>query len=121
MGIVYYANYMVWFEVARTDLLRDAGWTYREMEDAGFRLPVVEAHCEYRQPAHYDDVIEIITTGDALSPVRVKFTYRVVRQADAVLLAEGHTVHATLDSNGRPRRLPPKAQAIVNAIEGAKA
>ena len=64
MGIVYYANYLVWFEVARTDLLREHGWTYREMEEAGFALPVVEAHCEYRSPARYDDDIEIAATGE---------------------------------------------------------
>ena len=54
MGVVYYANYFVWFEVGRTDLLRGAGWTYREMEVDGISLPVIEAHCDYRQPARYD-------------------------------------------------------------------
>ena len=58
MGVVYYANYFVWFEVARADLLRSLGWTYREMEDAGVLLPVIEAHCEYRRPARYDDEVE---------------------------------------------------------------
>lgn len=112
MGVVYYANYLVWFEVARTDLLRHAGWTYREMEAEGFSLPVVEAHCAYRRPAHYDDVIVIHATGGLLSPVRVKFDYRVVRADGDLLLAEGHTVHATLDAKGRPRRLPSRARAI---------
>ena len=63
MGIVYYANYLVWFEVGRTDLLRLTGWTYREMEADGYALPVVEAHCEYRQSARYDDDLDIMTTG----------------------------------------------------------
>ena len=63
MGVVYYANYLVWFEVGRTDLLRLSGWSYREMETDGFALPVVEAHCEYRQSARYDDELEIMTTG----------------------------------------------------------
>ena len=63
MGVVYYANYLVWFEVGRTDLLRHSGWSYREMEADGFALPVIEAHCAYRRPARYDDELEIRTRG----------------------------------------------------------
>src|SRR5215475_5586398 len=80
MGVVYYANYFVWFEVGRTDLLRESGWTYRDME--------------------------VGTSGTLVSPIRVQFTYEVVRTADAVTLATGTTVHATLDRSGRPCRLP---------------
>jgi acyl-CoA thioester hydrolase len=112
MGIVYYANYLVWFEVGRTDLLRGSGWTYREMEHGGFSLPVIEARCEYREPARYDDDIEIQTTGELLSPARVKFSYRIVRARDQVLLAEGHTVHASVGGEGRPTRLPARARGI---------
>jgi acyl-CoA thioester hydrolase len=110
MGIVYYANYLVWFEVARTDLLRQAGWSYREMEDDGFSLPVIESHCEYREPARYDDELEIRTTGTLESPVRVRFSYQVVRAADAAVLATGHTVHASLDRSRKPRRLPERVR-----------
>jgi acyl-CoA thioester hydrolase len=106
MGVVYYANYFVWFEVGRTDLLRREGRTYRDMESEGLSLPVIDAHCEYKQSARYDDDIEIRTTGALLSPVRVRFDYRVVRPSDDVLLAAGHTVHAVLDASGHPRRLP---------------
>ena len=106
MGVVYYANYLVWFEVARTDLLRQAGWSYREMEAGGYVLPVVEAHCAYRQSARYDDELDIRTRGLMLSPVRLRFDYQVVRAADEALLAEGHTVHASLDTQGKPTRLP---------------
>jgi acyl-CoA thioester hydrolase len=112
MGVVYYANYLIWFEVGRTDLLRHAGWTYREMEDAGFSLPVIEAHCNYLQPARYDDELDVETTGSRLSAVRVRFDYRVLRTAGGVLLATGHSVHASLDPAGRPRRLPAQALAI---------
>ena len=66
MGIVYYANYLVWFEVGRTDLLRGSGWSYREMEVEGFSLPVIEAQCSYRQSARYDDDLDIRTTGTLL-------------------------------------------------------
>ena len=112
MGIVYYANYLVWFEVGRTDFLRGRGWSYREMEDDGLSLPVVEAGCTYRRPALYDDELEVRTTGVLLSPVRVRFDYQVVRPADAVTVAEGHTVHASLDRTGRPARLPARASEV---------
>ncbi len=112
MGVVYYANYFVWFEVARTDLLRAIGLTYKEMEADGYALPAVEAHCTYRQPARYDDEIDIEAIGEQLSPVRVKFIYRVTRVADGAPLADGHTVHASLDATGRPRRLPERARRL---------
>lgn len=119
MGVVYYANYFVWFEVGRTDLLRDAGWSYREMETAGVALPVIEAHCEYRQSARYDDEIEVRTIGTLLSPVRVAFDYEVVRPADDMLIATGRTVHAALDSGGRPCRLPEAVRALLRAASEA--
>ena len=110
MGVVYYANYLVWFEVGRTDLLRESGWDYREMEKEGYALPVIEAHCTYREPARYDDVLDVRTTGMLLSPVRVQFTYEIVRAADAAMLATGTTIHATLDRAGRPCRLPERVR-----------
>jgi acyl-CoA thioester hydrolase len=121
MGVVYYANYFVWFEVGRTDLLRQSGWTYRDMERDGFSLPVVEAHCEYRQPARYDDEIEIRTRARLMSPVRVRFEYEVVRAADEAVLASGHTVHASLDGSLRPRRLPDRVLTILKAADGTGA
>lgn len=114
MGVVYYANYFVWFEVGRTDLLRESGWSYREMETEGFGLPVIEAHCTYRESAKYDDDLEIRTTGEMLSPVRVKFSYEIVRPADAATLATGTTVHATLDRSGRPCRLPARVRTVLS-------
>ncbi len=106
MGVVYHANYFIWFEVGRTDLLRSAGWTYREMESEGFSLPVIEAHCAYRQPARYDDELEIRTSVSLASPARVAFDYEVVRAADTQTLVTGQTVHVTVDRQGRPCRLP---------------
>jgi acyl-CoA thioester hydrolase len=112
MGVVYYANYFVWFEVGRTDLLRNTGWSYRAMEADGFSLPVIDAQCTYRESARYDDEIEVRTSGALLSPVRVQFTYEVVRPADRVTLATGTTVHAALDRTGRPCRLPTRVQEL---------
>ena len=113
MGFAYYANYLAWFEVGRCEWLRTLGWTYRQMEDEdATMLPVIEAHCDYRFPARYDDELEIRATGQLLSPVRVKFTYEVVRRRDGVTLAAGHTVHAATDLAGRPRRLPDRVRVL---------
>ena len=112
MGVVYYANYLVWFEVARADLLRSLGWSYREMEIAGISLPVIEAHCHYRRPARYDDEIEVKTEGRMLSPVRMEFEYQVVRAEDGTIAAEGKTVHAALDASGKPCRLPARVREV---------
>jgi acyl-CoA thioester hydrolase len=114
MGVVYYANYFVWFEVGRTDLLREAGWSYRDMETEGFALPVIDAQCTYRESAKYDDDIEVRTRGEMLSPIRVQFTYEIVRSSDQALLATGTTVHATLDRAGRPCRLPERVRTVLS-------
>ena len=112
MGVVYHANYFVWFEVGRTDLLRSAGWTYREMEAAGVSLPVIEAHCDYKQPTRYDDDLEIRTAGTLVSPVRVAFSYEVVRPTDSRTVATGRTLHASIDRGGRPCRLPDRVKGL---------
>ena len=112
MGVVYHANYFVWFEVGRTDLLRSAGWTYREMEADGVALPVIEAHCDYKQPARYDDDLEIRTAGTLVSPVRVAFSYEVVRPTDSRTVATGRTLHASIDRSGRPCRLPDRVKGL---------
>ena len=112
MRVVYHANYFVWFEVGRADLLRSLGWSYREMEIAGISLPVIEAHCQYLRPARYDDEIEVRTEGRMLSPVRMEFEYQVVRMVDGTLAAEGKTVHAALDPSGKPCRLPARVREV---------
>jgi len=112
MGVVYYANYLVWFEVGRTDLLRSLGWSYREMELAGVSLPVIEAQCRYQRPARYDDEIEVRTVGRLLSPVRMEFEYQVITTDNQVVAATGKTVHAALDPSGRPCRLPQRVREV---------
>lgn len=112
MRVVYHANYLVWFEVARTDLLRTLGWTYRDMEAAGVSLPVIEAHCEYRRSARYDDELALHTTGRLLSPVRMEFTYEVRHQGDQTVVATGYTRHAALGPEGRPCRLPARIRDV---------
>ena len=112
MGVVYHSNYLIWFEIGRTDWLRDTGMTYREIEAEGIQLPVIEAHCEYRQGARYDDDVEITTRATKLSPVRVQFDYEATRRADGATLATGHTVHATIDRQGRPIRMPDRVKDL---------
>jgi acyl-CoA thioester hydrolase len=114
MGVVYYANYLVWFEVARTDLLRTLGWTYREMEATGVLLPVIEAQCEYRRSARYDDEVTIRTEGRLASPVRMEFTYELRVEGSPDIAAVGRTIHAATDATGRPRRLPAR---VLEAFE----
>jgi acyl-CoA thioester hydrolase len=82
------------------------------MEAEGLSLPVIEAHCDYKQPARYDDELEIRTTGELMSPVRVAFSYEIVRPADGQSLATGRTVHATIDRAGRPSRLPDRVKGL---------
>jgi len=113
MGVVYYANYLVWFEVGRTDWLRDCGWTYRAMESEGFSLPVIEAHCEYKSSARYDDEIAVTTRARMVSPVRLAFDYDLERRGDGVGIAAGYTVHASLDRSGRPVRLPARVKELL--------
>lgn len=112
MGVVYYANYLVWFEVGRADLLRSLGWTYREMEETGVFLPVIEAHCHYRRPARYDDEIVVRTEGRMASPARLEFTYEVQVTGADDIAATGTTVHAATTADGRPCRLPARLREV---------
>jgi acyl-CoA thioester hydrolase len=112
MGVVYYANYLVWFEVGRCELLRAIGSSYRDLESTGIMLPVIEAHCEYKSPARYDDELQITTSGELLSPARIEFTYQVSRPADGTVNAVGRTVHAAVDAAGKPCRLPDHIRGL---------
>ncbi len=104
MGVVYYANYLRYFESARADYWRALGKSYKDLEDWGVALPVVEAHCNYRRPAHYEDLLEIDVDVSELRSASLRFRYTVHR--GTVLLADGHTRHAVIGKDGRPRALP---------------
>jgi acyl-CoA thioester hydrolase len=104
MGHVYYANHLVWFEIGRTELVRQMGISYHDMEEAlGVFLPVVSVQIAYRAPARYDDLIEIQTRVAKLSHVGIEFRYRIVRREarDEVLIAEGSSRHAFLGRDGK--------------------
>ncbi|ADV64191.1 thioesterase superfamily protein [Isosphaera pallida ATCC 43644] len=104
MGFLHHAQFAVYFEQGRTELLRKRGITYREIEDAGSFLVVVELNCKYRKPAKYDDLLTIRTTVESVSFVKIKHRYEVIR--DGEILAIGHTTLACVDRDGKPRALP---------------
>jgi acyl-CoA thioester hydrolase len=109
MGVVYHANYFVWFEVGRVEFLRQMGFSYREMEenDACF-IAVVDARCRYKAPAHYDDEISVRTTLKNVRESVIHFGYELVRDGDATLLAEGETMHVVTDAEMKRRTIPEK-------------
>jgi acyl-CoA thioester hydrolase len=112
MGIVYYANYLVWFELGRVEVLRSLGLTYSKLEtEHGCILPVVDARCRYRAPARYDDEIVIETRPDMLRGSVIKFAYKIYRKPDQKekqreLLADGETVHVVCDAQLQRKPLP---------------
>lgn len=106
MGVVYHGNYLPWFEIGRTTLLREQGLPYRQLEEDGFRLPVLEVAVKYLRPAVYDDTVTIVTTLRERPLLRIRLDYEVYRGEE--LLATGSTVHAFIDRSGRPVR-PPAA------------
>ena len=106
MGVVYYARYLEFFEEARTELLANIGLFVTEIEKKGFFLPVVSANCEYKEGARFEDQIIISTTINIFSSARLKIIYEVFRKNDNRLLASGHTVHAFIGKEGKPKRPP---------------
>ncbi|GAB6084972.1 acyl-CoA thioesterase [Alkaliphilus crotonatoxidans] len=97
MGVVYHGNYFTWFEIGRTTLLKELGYSYRDMENQGIMLPVVDAACQYKEAAKYDDEILIETSIKALKRASITFFYELLRKEDGVLLARGTTTHAFVD------------------------
>ena len=108
MGIVYHANYFAWFEIGRTELLRAHGLPYRDLEEEGFRLPVLEVQARFLKPALYDDVVTVVARLREGPMVRIRIDYEVLARGERH--ATGQTVHAFIDSHGVPVR-PPAAFA----------
>lgn len=118
MGVVHHTHYLTWFEVGRTELMREAGRSYHDLEKDGIFMPVLEASCRYRAPARYDDEIEVEARVTGASRIRVEFSYRVLRSRDGKLLATGRTVHVATDASGAPRRMPPEALDRLRDLAG---
>ncbi len=114
MGIVYYANYYVWFEIGRTDFCRQRGFAYRDMEEQdGLFIIVAESRCRYKAPARYDDEIQVRTCVKSCRKRVLTFGYEIYRPSTDELLAEGETVHVITDRHGRPRVLPDKYRLLL--------
>ena len=106
MGIVYHTNYIRWFEVGRTELFRDMGILYTEVEAAGFNLPLTQVYCHYLLPTHYDDLIFVETEIAYLRRASMKFTYLIWDEKREKLLTEGYSIHACTDRAGKIIRIP---------------
>jgi acyl-CoA thioester hydrolase len=105
MGLLHHANYLVYFEQARTELLRDQRASYRDIEDDGYFLVVSKIEVKYKAPAHYDDVLTVRTTVTRTSPVRLEHKYEVFNQ-DGKAVAEGATTLACVDRAGKLHAMP---------------
>ncbi|RKX34251.1 MAG: acyl-CoA thioesterase [Verrucomicrobia bacterium] len=116
MGIAYHGNYLPWFEIGRTTLLREQGLPYAELERMGYRLPVLQVRAKYRRPALYDDVLTIVTTMKEQPILRIRLDYRVLRGEE--LLATGHTEHAFINHENQPVRPPPQFVARMKELFG---
>jgi acyl-CoA thioester hydrolase len=114
MGIVYHTNYIKWFEIGRTELLRDMGITYAAFESRGFNLPLTKAFCHYLLPARYDQVLLIETEIDYIKRASVKFTCLIWDEKREKKLVEGYTVHACTNGEGRIVRIPEDVMTVIN-------
>jgi acyl-CoA thioester hydrolase len=117
MGVVYHANYLVWFEVGRVELMRALGFEYKRMEmEDDCRIVVADVHCRYHHSAKYDEVLRIRTRIAESRNRVVKFSYEVIRDSDGRVLANGETTHVICGNNGRPKVMPKKYGAVFNSI-----
>ena len=106
MGVVYYANYLSWFERGRTELFREIAIPYTDVVKQGIITPVSEVSCKYRKPAQYDDVVQIETSVSSFKKVTIVFDYEIYRKADRALLVTGYTKHGFLDLDGKIVKIP---------------
>src|SRR5271156_4032699 len=120
MGVVYYANFFIWFELGRVELLRQLGFQYKQMEiDDDCHIPVVAANCRYKSPARYDDELLLETSVLAMRRSVIKFGYRLLRPADDKLLAEGETTHVVVDRSLQKVSLPGKYLTVLEQFRNA--
>jgi acyl-CoA thioester hydrolase len=104
MGLLHHANYIIYFELARTEMLRKRGVSYRDIEDGGFFLVMVDIGCKFKRPAYFDDLLTVRTVVERVTHVKIVHRYEV--RKDGVLIAEGHSTLACVDREGRPQALP---------------
>lgn len=116
MGIVYHTNYIRWFEIGRTELFRDMGIRYADLEREGYSLPLTEVYCHYLLPTHYDDVVVIETDIEYAKWVSIKFRYTLWDENRQNILAEGYSIHACTDRTGKIVRLPKRMSGKIREI-----
>jgi len=120
MGVVYHSNHFIWFEVGRVELLRQLGFSYKEMETAdGCFIAVVEARCRYKAPVHYDDEVIVRTYMKHVREKVIHFGYELLGAEKREVLAEGETIHIVADSQMKPRKLPEKYMKVFRAAVGS--
>lgn len=118
MGVIYHSNYFVYFEVGRTDFLKNYGMNYKDMENMDIILPVIEVNCKYKVSAKYADELIVKTTITKLSPTRITFKYDLVREVDGVLLAEGFTEHVFVSKeSGKPMNMKRMHGEVYEKLE----
>lgn len=118
-GVVYYANYLRYFEAGRTEYMRELVASYRDLEAQGFILPVVECHVRYKASARYDDLLVVETSLAEVKPLSCRFTYRISREDGKVLIL-GYTTHAAVDRAGKLVRLPADLIARLQGLAGKR-
>ncbi len=106
MGVAYYANYLVWFEVGRSEFCRKRGFRYAELEALGYKLVVTDVHCRYRNSARYDETVVVRTRLKGVNKRMITFGYEVLRKDEEEVIAEGETRHICVDSIGKTKSLP---------------
>lgn len=117
MGVVYYANYMVWMEIGRTDLCRASGFSYHDLEQAeGVSIAVAEAECRYHSPARYDDEILVRTSLERVRRRTMTFSYQIENGATGKRLARGRTTHVAVGRDGKPKSLPERYWRLLEAF-----
>ena len=114
MGVVYYANYFRWLEIARTEFFRSQGFDYRKIEkEEGIALPVVEAYCRYKSPARYDDIIQVKTSISQVKNSSLRFDYELINKEDKRLLVVAYTTHVFIDKDRRPIKIPDQVSKFI--------
>jgi acyl-CoA thioester hydrolase len=121
MGVVHHSHYLVWFEIGRTELLRDMGTPYATLESENLFMPVIEVGARYRAPVRYDEEVDVETALEEITGVRVRFGYRLLRHPGGEAVATGFSLHAAVNEKGTPRRLPQDLrERLARLIEPAE-
>jgi acyl-CoA thioester hydrolase len=116
MGVLHHANYLTYFEIGRTELLRAAGYDYRRVEEGGLYMVIVEIGCRYRRPARYDDVLRLRTSNKRITAAKIEHEYQLFRGPE--LLAEGHSTLACVDRSGKLQRVPEWMREVGEGKDG---